>query len=885
MTSADLRASTPVHALGVDEVIRKMDSDLATGLTEDEAKRRLERDGPNQIAAEEGPSKLRLFLRQFTDLLTWILIGAAVISGLLLGDLLEAVVIMAIVVLNTVIGFTQEVGAEAALAELRELAAPMASVRRAGHPHRIPADEVVVGDVLELTAGDRVAADARVVESFRLRVDESALTGESLPVAKVIEPVDTATGVADRRSMVHAGTVISGGRGTAVVTGIGLDTEMGAIAQLLSEEEPATPLQVELARTGRRIAVFAGLAAIAVFTVGTLNGWELESMFLTAVALAVAAIPEGLPAVTTITLARGVREMATEHAIVRRLTAVEALGAADVICTDKTGTLTRNEMRVREVAFASGNRRKRDQLGSDAAAPEVEWYGTVVALCSDVRESQHALLGDPTEIALFESADGPILDASELRRSHPRIDELAFDSDRKRMTTMHRWDGQVLIATKGAPERILERCSSRLTSDGPRPLGWDESAELLAEATEMGGRGLRTLAIAYRLVEAPEGDPERDLVFVAIVGMSDELRDEVPPAVAAAKRAGIEVVMVTGDHAVTARAIGEELELVDGRSVVSGADLHGMAPHQLERDIAGIGVFARVEPADKVAIVDAWQAQGQIVAMTGDGVNDAPALRRADIGVSMGSGTEVSKQASDVVLADDNFATIVRAVERGRAIFSNLRQVVYFLLAANISEIIVMLVGSVVFASFGEPLLAVQLLWVNLVTDGLPALALGIDPPAEGLMDGPIRSDRNMLGRAHQIRLLWQGAILAAGPLFAFAWSTQVHGDQWEIARTLGFTTLVLVQLFHALTVRAQHRSVLRTPVRNRWLVIALVGSAILHTVAVQTELGQQLLRSAPTNLADWWLVLVGAIGPFLIIDALKVWIRRSRADGEAVHD
>ncbi len=509
----------------------------------------------------------------------------------------------------------------------------------------------------------------------------------------------------------------------------------------------------------------------------------------------------------------------------------------------------------------------------------------MVALCSDVRETEHELMGDATEVALFESADGPILDAFELRRSHPRIDELAFDSDRKRMTTVHRWGDEVLIATKGAPERILERCSHRLTADGPRPLGFDQSTELLAAATEMAGRGLRTLAMAYRLAGAADDDPERDLVFVAIAGMSDELRDEVPPAVAAARRAGIEVVMVTGDHAVTARAIGEDLDLIDGRMVVSGADLHGMAPHELEENITRIGVFARVEPADKVAIVDAWQANGRIVAMTGDGVNDAPALRRADIGVSMGSGTEVSKQASDVVLADDNFATIVRAVERGRAIFTNLRQVVYFLLAANISEIIVMLVGSVVFASFGEPLLAVQLLWVNLVTDGLPALALGIDPPAAGLMSGPIRSDRNMLGRAHQIRLLWQGAILAAGPLFVFAWSTQVSGDPWDVARTLGFTTLVVVQLFHALTVRAQHRSVLRTPVRNHWLVIALVGSAALHTLAVQTELGQRLLRSAPTELADWWLVLVGAVGPFLIIDAVKVWTRRTRAHGEAVHD
>jgi Ca2+-transporting ATPase len=885
MTSTDVDLRLPVYAVEVTEVAAAVDSDLQTGLTEAEASRRLERDGPNEIATEEGPGTLRLLFRQFADLLTWILIGAAVISGLLLGDLLEATVIMAIVILNTVIGFTQEMGAETALAELKELAAPRAAVRRSGRPRQIPADEVVLGDVLELAAGDQVAADARVVESFRLTVDESALTGESLPVPKTVVPVDAGTGVADRRDMVHAGTVVAGGRGTAVVTAVGQKTEMGAIAELLGEEEPDTPLQLELARTGRRIAAFAGLAAVGVFTVGTLNGWELESMFLTAVALAVAAIPEGLPAVTTITLARGVREMAAEHAIVRRLTAVEALGAAEVICTDKTGTLTRNEMRVHEVAFASGRRRSREALATDRVDSEVGWYGTVNALCNDVRETDRGLIGDATEIALFESVDGPIVDASAIRNRHPRIDELAFDSDRKRMTTVHRWGEEVLIATKGAPERILERCTHRLAADGPRPLHRDEAAELLAQATEMAGRGLRTLAVAYRLVGALDGDPERDLVFVAIAGMSDELREEVPPAVDAARRAGIEVVMVTGDHAVTACSIGDELRMIDGRSVVSGSDLSSMSPAELERDIDTIGVFARVEPADKVAIVDAWQARGRIVAMTGDGVNDAPALRRADIGVSMGSGTEVSKQASDVVLADDNFATIVRAVERGRAIFSNLRQVVYFLLAANISEIFVMLIGSVVFASFGEPLLAVQLLWVNLVTDGLPALALGIDPPAPGLMDGPIRSDRNMLARAHQIRLLWQGAVLAAGPLLVFAWSAHIRQDPWEVARTLGFTTLVIVQLFHALTVRAQHRSVFRTPIRNRWLVGALVGSAAIHAIAVQTELGQHLLRSEATDLAAWWTVLIGAIGPFLVIDATKVWIRGHRGDGSASSD
>jgi len=861
------------HAVAVEEVGAAWETDPLGGLPSEEAAARLARWGPNTIDSRSTTPWWRLVLRQLSSVLIWVLVVAAAVSGLLLGDVIDAAVILAIVVLNVVIAYSQESRAEGALASLEELAAPTARVVRDGSVRDVPARDVVPGDVLLLAAGDRVAADGRLVEVARLTVEEAALTGESVPVTKDVDPVPDDAGIGDRTDMVHAGTVVAAGRGRAIVTATGEATEMGVIAAMLSAESPPSPLEEELARIGRRIAVLAGVAAVLVFAVGMAQGGELDSIFLTAVALAVAAIPEGLPAVTTLTLAGGVRAMAAHNAIVRRLPAVEALGACHVICTDKTGTLTANRMAVEEVV-----------LGRPGTRPLA---AVVVALCNDVEPGPDRLVGDPTEIALLEEFHPSDVDAAALRASAPRLDEGAFDSARKRMSTLHPWDGGYLLAVKGAPEVVVERCSRWAGEEGDGPdLDDGDRRALAATAEGLAADGLRTLALAYRLLPSPPGDieaAETDLVYVGLVGMSDQLRPTAAPAVDKARRAGIDVVMVTGDHEVTARAIAERLGL--GGRVMGGAELAAVDEAALAPEIASIGAFARVDPADKVKIVRAWQDNGAIVAMTGDGVNDAPALRTANVGVAMGSGTDVAREAADMVLADDDFSTIVDAVERGRAIFANLRKVVYFLLAANLSEIVTMLVGFLAFASRGEPLLAVQLLWVNLVTDGLPALALGVDPPDPDVMNLPPSRDRNILGLPHQVRLLWQGALLSAAPLAMYVYGTEVAGLPWADPRTLAFSSLVVVQLLPSFTVRAQHRSVWRTRVGNRTLVGAVALSALLQAIVVYTPLGNSLFSTVPLAGGDVAVMAVAALVPFVLVDVVKVAVRRRRPSAPSSHD
>ena len=862
------------HTVAVDDVCHRLGVDLTHGLDPAEAAERLTAWGPNTIDSGGLTPWWRHLLAQLSSVLVWILIAAALVSGLVLGDVVDAVVILAIVVVNTAIGFTQESRAEGALASLEEMAAPAATVIRGGEIGDIPTRDVVPGDVLVISAGDRIPADARLAEVARLAIDESSLTGESVPVTKGTGIVGDDAGLADRTNMVHAGTVVANGRGRAVVTATGSMTEMGSIAAMLSAEVPPSPLEAELARIGKRIAFLAGLAAVVIFVVGIAQGGELESIFLTAVALAVAAIPEGLPTVTTITLAGGVRAMAAHNAIVRRLPAVEALGACHVICTDKTGTLTANRMAVERVVLG----RESDETLAMA--------GLVAALCSDVVVGSGGMVGDPTEVALLEEFHPRLLDAPSARVAAPRLDEAAFDSTRKRMATLHAWEGRYLLAVKGAPEVVIDRCDR--WAGGGSALGDGDRRRLSETAEELAADGLRTLALAYRILDEPPArmeDAETGLEYVGVVAMSDQLRPTAAPAVAKARQAGIEVVMVTGDHLVTARAVAERLGLLDDRRVVGGSILAGIDETALAAEVASIGAFARVDPADKVKIVKAWQQNGAIVAMTGDGVNDAPALRMANVGVAMGSGTDVAREAADMVLAGDDFSTIVDAVERGRAIFSNLRKVVYFLLAANISEIITMLVGVLAFASRGEPLLAVQLLWVNLITDGLPALALGVDPPDPDVMRLPPVRDRNILGLPHQLRLLWQGGLLSVAPLGMYVYGTSVPGQSWEGARTLAFSSLVLVQLLHAFTVRAQHRSVWRTPVSNPYLVGAVVASVLLQALVVVTPIGNDLFSTEAMSMSEWLIVMGGALIPFVVIDAVKVAVRRRRPLSASGHD
>jgi len=870
-------------------VVAGLRTNAHSGLSSDEAARRLIEIGPNELGGNRGPSKWRILLSQFTDMLIFVLLIAAVVSGALLQEWIDAGVILAIVLLNAVIGYTQEVRAEDALARLKEMAAPTALVVRDGQELDIPAADVIPGDLLVLEAGDKVAADARLVTVVHLQAEEGTLTGESLPVSKSLkaDPVEASTG--DRRSMVFAGTVVAAGRGQAVVTATGPSTQMGKIAELLESEDQPSPLSLELARVGRRIAWITLGIAVIIFMLALARDQSMETVqtaFLIAVALAVAAIPEGLPAVVTVTLARGVQAMAKSNAIVRRLPAVEALGAASVICTDKTGTLTRNQMRVQILSFADLDARPSEATGTDG---RVWRYAQIAALCSDARKVDDGYIGDPTEVALLRSIDPTILRASDIRAANPRLDEVAFDSSRKMMTTLHPIGERYLIAVKGAPEVILGRCASYEQSDGPAPLDDRRRDSAIETAEGFAARGLRTLGFAYRLVDERPPDlanVEHDLVFVSLAAMSDELRPETRGAIEDASAAGVRVVMVTGDHLVTARAIADDLGLLEERTALSGVDLRTMSQEDLNAVVDEVAVYARVDPIDKVKIVKAWQASGRIVAMTGDGVNDAPALQAADIGVAMGTGTDVAKEAADMVLADDNFATIIRAVSEGRAIFSNLKKVVYFLLSANVSEVLVMFFGFLFFGALGEPLLATHLLWINLVTDGLPALALGIDKPVPGLMEQSPDERRDILGVPHQLRLLWQGAFLAAGALGALIWAHYVREAEWEYVRTLVFTTLVTVQLAHIFNIRAQGTTVWKIGFGgNRVLTWGVVGSLALHLLVIYTPVGGTLFETVPIEWFDWPVIAGLTLVPFLGVDAVKRMILRRHPGWVTVGD
>jgi Ca2+-transporting ATPase len=865
-------ASMRWYALPADEAVEMLGSNAAKGLDDGEVARRLQEHGPNQLSEDEGPSRVAILAGQFRDVLIWILIVAAAVSGLLLNEWIDAGVILAIVVLNAVLGYLQEARAEDALARLKELSAPEAVVVRDGEERRVLSAEVVPGDVIVLEVGDRVPADARLLEIAHFEAEESALTGESFPSPKGVEPVAEDVSLGDRRSMVFSGTSVAAGRARAVVTATGPNTEVGRIADVLSQEEPPTPLQVELDRVGRRLAGLALGTAALVFLTGLLRGNAAEAMFLTAVALAVAAIPEGLPAVVTITLSGGVQRMADRNAIVRRLPAVEALGAASVVCTDKTGTLTRNEIRLQQVLFSELEGRAADIPRADGRAIR---FMEVASLCNDARFSPGGYLGDPTEVALLRAVEEMGADPEALRRDMPRLDEIAFDSRRKRMATVHARSGHHLVAVKGAPEVVVSRCTRIEGAGGPVELGDEQRGLLLDRAAELAATGLRTLALAYRQVGDLPGEAdaiETELTLVSVVGMSDAVRDEAVPSVAEAQRAGITVVMVTGDHEVTARAVATETGILGpDHEVMPGDRLRRMSADELAERVERYRVYSRIDPLDKVKIVEAWQRRGQIVAMTGDGVNDAPALRAADIGVAMGSGTDVAKDASDMVLADDNFASIVAAVREGRGIFANLKTVVYFLLSCNASEVLVMFLGFLVFGALGDPLLAVQLLWVNLITDGLPALALGMDPPARDAMFRPPDLKRDILSARRQLSLLRHGSVLGAATLASLVVGHYALGYEWQEVRTMILTTLVVVQLAHAFSMRSRETGSWHGgPGRNPLLALGVLGSLLLQVGVVYLPLGNTLFDTVSVPWQVWPVILGLTALSFTVVNTLN---------------
>ena len=862
------------------EAARRLETDEKQGLTSQMAAERLAQKGRNELAETDGKKSLFWrFLAQFDDFMILLLLGAAVVSVVISrlsgeNDVLDAVMILGIVVLNAALGLFQESKAEKALEALKKMAAPHARVIRDGVVREIPAAEVVPGDLLLLETGDAVCADGRVVESCSLKTEESALTGEALPVEKTAAgglPAETATG--DRKNMVLVGGYVVYGKGKVLVTATGMDTEMGRIAAMLSHtSDSMTPLQKKLEQTGKQLGIGALAICALIFCMGILQEKPPFSMFMTAVSLAVAAIPEGLPAIVTIVLAMGTSRMSEKHTIVRRLSAVETLGGAQVICSDKTGTLTQNRMQVTTWTDYSHREPKNEDLRETVA--------NLFALCNDCNVSDGNLQGEPTEKALGEYAQSMGIDFAALRRDMPRVGEIPFSSARKRMTTLHKTEDGWISVTKGAPDILLEKCAFCMEGSGQVP--FDSRRKSMARMVngEMAAQALRVVAVAFRQwSEKPpltEEALERNLVFAGMAGMVDPPRPEVKEAVHLCRQAGIRPVMITGDHVLTAEAIGKELGIYQkGDCAVTGAELDKMSDKELETAAETCTGFARVAPEHKVRIVKAFQKRGNVVAMTGDGVNDAPALKTADIGCAMGkSGTEVAKGASDLILTDDNFATIVEAVREGRGIYDNIRKAVHFLLSSNIGEILTIFVAMLL--GWAAPLLPIQLLWVNLVTDSLPAIALGMEPAEENIMERPPRKNTGSLfGDGLGGRILLEGVMIGVLALLAFGIG-HVYFDQedgYAVGRTMAFAVLSLSQLVHAFNMRGEG-SLGKLPFcSNKFLLMAFVVGVVLQCVVIMMPPLAGIFQVVPLNGEQWLLTAALALAPLPLVELEKaIW-------------
>jgi Ca2+-transporting ATPase len=865
------------HAATVEAVAAQLETDPQRGLQEDAVAERREKAGWNELTAEAGVPLWRRVMAQLADALVLLLLGASAVSAVVwyvereTPYPYEALVILIIVVLNAGLSLFQEGKAEQALAALRAMAAPEVTVLRDGAPRRVPNRDVVPGDVLVLEEGDLVAADARLLECVGMRALEAALTGESEPVEKQLEPVEEAAGLGDRTNMVFAGTAVSMGHARAMVTATGMETELGRIAGMLrTTEKQLTPLQRELDRTGKQLGV--AVLVIAALMVGTLllvegiqSAKQVVQVLLFGVALAVAAAPEGLAAVVTVVLAMGVTRMARRGAIVRKLPAVETLGSATVICTDKTGTLTRNEMTVRALETATGKEEPALLLASVLAN-----NASVV----DEKDGRR-YLGDPTEVALLVAAERGGVDVAAARAKFPRVGEVPFTSERKRMSTEHEGPAGRVGYAKGAVGRILESCTQELVGDAAVPLTETRRAAILAKTEELAAKALRVLAVAT-------GPGETALTFLGLAGMMDPPREEAKAAVAEARSAGIRPVMITGDHPATAMAIAREVGIAENPKVVTGAEL--------DREfVAGADVYARVNPEHKLRIVQALQATGAVVAMTGDGVNDAPALKAADIGIAMGkAGTDVAKQAADLILTDDNFATIVAAVAEGRAVFDNIRKFLRYLLSSNAGEVMTVFFGVVLARHMGLegdhgfvlPLLATQILWINLVTDGAPALALGADPAGPDLMArSPRPAGAGVIDRRMGYGIVITGLVMAAGTLAVLDASMPggfIAGTgSLAYGRTMAFTTLVIFQIFNALNCRSDERSAFDGLFANRWLWGATVASVALHVLVIYVPVLRTAFSTVPLSGADWLLATAVGSSVLWVAEAIK-WARRA---------
>lgn len=856
------------------------------GLSHEEAAKRLQQYGKNALEEQQGKSLLAKLLAQFKDVMIIILLIAALISGVL-GEWTDSIIILFVVVLNAVLGVIQENKAEQALAALKQMSSPTAHVRRSGQTKTIKAEELVPGDIVLLEAGSVIPADMRLIESASLKIEEAALTGESVPVEKSIEALKQADVVlGDRVNMAYMTSNVTYGRGIGVVTATGSNTEVGKIAGFIAQEDDEiTPLQKKLNELGKYFTIIIIVVAAIMFGIGIYEGRELFEMLLTSISLAVAAIPEGLPAIVTIILALGVQKMAKRKAIIRKLPAVETLGSTEIICSDKTGTLTQNKMTVLQAYIGQQMQAKEQALES---MPDYELFLQVMALCNDTKitqEGQQAepdLIGDPTETALVDYGLKHGFDKRNGEVQYPRVAELPFDSDRKLMTTVHQMsEGAVpayRIMTKGAPDILLERCSHILIDGKVIPITAEHRTNVHSGNKSMADQALRVLALAYRDEAAIPNSMnpdivEQDLTFIGLVGMIDPPREEVKEAVRICKEAGIRPVMITGDHRDTAAAIAKQLQIIDDESgVITGAELNQISEKDFAEKVTQYSVYARVSPEHKVRIVQAWKKRGKIVAMTGDGVNDAPALKASDIGVGMGiTGTEVSKGVSDMVLADDNFSTIVVAVEEGRKVYANIRKTIQYLLSANLGEVLTLFIATMLNWAILYP---IHILWINLVTDTLPALALGLEKAESDIMkQKPRKSNESVFAGGVGIGIVYQGIIEAALTLGAY-WYGHTHYEE-SIAVTMAFATLGLIQLTHAFNVRSNHKSVFTIGMfSNKYLNGAALASGLLVILVIVLPFMNDLFRVVPLNAEQWLVVAISAFIILPIVEIVKLVMR-----------
>lgn len=875
-----------------EDVIKQLKTSINTGLSLQQVSDRLKTDGLNELVGKQKRGLFLRFIDQFKDFMIIVLIVAAILSGVVANEWTDAAIIMFVVLLNAVLGIIQEARSEAAIEALKQMSTPNAHVRRDGQVVEIPSTQLVKGDIVLLEAGDVVPADLRLVLAKNLKIEEAALTGESVPVekkSKVIEATDVALG--DRINMAYSNTNVTYGRGEGVVVATAMDTEVGKIATMLNNaDETDTPLKANLNQLGKTLTLMilgicAFVCVVGIFTKqGTIPFDKLAiEMFLVAVSLAVAAIPEGLPAIVTIILALGTQNMAKHKAIVRKLPAVETLGATDIIASDKTGTLTQNKMTVEKVFY-------NDTYHCDKLEDKDNLAIKIMTLANDTKiTDNNSLLGDPTETALIQYALDSKWNVVDYLANNKRVQEVPFDSDRKLMSTVHQQaDGKYFVAVKGAPDELLKRAVSLWHDDKIVDLDASAKAKILAANNDMAKNALRVLGLAYKVVdnkftEVNSATVEQNLIFVGLVGMIDPERPEAKAAVAKAKSAGIRTIMITGDHQVTAAAIAKRLGIIgedDTNCVITGAELDKISDTDFVKCVANYKVYARVSPEHKVRIVKAWQKNGKIVAMTGDGVNDAPSLKQADIGIGMGiTGTEVSKGASDMVLADDNFATIVEAVRQGRKIFSNIQKAILYLMSCNVGEVLTVFMMTML----GWEILApVQLLWINLVTDTLPAVALGVDPVERDIMKRKPRGKKSNFLSAVGISIVYQGileGILVLG-VYQIGLHIGPHIDNYKLlhgdALTMAFLTLGLIQLFHAFNSKFITKSIFcKDTLKNKWFNLAIIVSAIIMS-AVEIPGLTSLFKVTELNIAQWLVVLTAGILMIAIVEIVKLFQRNA---------